>query len=102
GDRLPRDLHPFPTRRSSDLVVVEAARDLARQSVRYAEVTFSPGTHAWLGVRQDVWLSGLARGRERARREHGVELAWVFDVVRGVDRKSTRLYSSHLVISDAV
>ncbi len=66
-----------------ELVVAELGATLARQRVRYAEVTFSPSTHGLsLGIAEDVFLSGLARGRERARVEHGVELSWIFDIVR--------------------
>jgi adenosine deaminase len=51
--------------------------------VRYAEVTFSPSTHELvLGVPHATYFAGISAGRERARREFGVELAWVFDIVR--------------------
>ena len=76
-------------RRSRDYeqVVVEVAEDLARQGVRYAEVTCSPSTPVlFLGMREEDYFDGLARGRARALVEHGVELAWVFDIVaRSVD-----------------
>jgi aminodeoxyfutalosine deaminase len=55
---------------------------LAAQRVVYAEVTFTPMTHVARGVDPTSMLAGLAEGRERARREHGVTLAWVFDIVR--------------------
>lgn len=63
-------------------IAVDLARKLAAENVRYAEVTFTPMTHVARGVAPEVVLAGLAEGRERARREHGVELAWVFDIVR--------------------
>ena len=71
-------------RRSEDfeLIVVGLAAELARQNARYAEVTFSPSTFARRGVPYEVYFPGLARGRERARVEHGVEINWVFDIVR--------------------
>lgn len=58
------------------------AAELARQQVRYAEVTFTPMTHLARGVSADVILAGLSEGRAAARDQHGVELQWVFDVVR--------------------
>ena len=64
--------------------VVGVAEVLAKQSVRYAEMTFTPMTHVARGTAADAMLSGLAQGRIRAREEQGVELAWVFDVVRSL------------------
>src|SRR5438034_8708336 len=85
-----RDLHSFPTRRSSDLYV---GRDLQF-------VTDIPAGHVFRGEQQDLeeMLGNLmdnackwARRRvvARSRRDDG-------------DRKSTRLNSSHTVISYAV
>ena len=73
------------TRADYELITVELAAELARQNCRYAEVTFSASTHSALGVPQDDWWGGLTDGRRRAREEHGVELRWVFDIVRNVE-----------------
>lgn len=75
-------------RRAEDyeLVAYEFGAEMARQNVRYAEVTFSPSTHHHLGVPHDAYFGGLTRGRERAREEFGVEIAWVFDIVRDAPR----------------
>jgi hypothetical protein len=55
---------------------------MARQNVRYAEVTFTPSTHYLrLGVSHDTYFGGLTRGRQRARTDFGVEINWVFDIV---------------------
>src|SRR5215212_10768154 len=54
-----------------ELIAYEFGAEMARQNVRYAEVTFSPSTHAWLGVPQEVWFEGLTRGRKRAAVEFG-------------------------------
>ncbi len=66
-----------------ELVVYEFGAEMARQNVRYAEVTFSPSTHQWLGVPHATYFRGLTQGRERARADFGVEINWVFDIVRG-------------------
>lgn len=66
------------------LIAYEFGADMARQHIRYAEVTFSPSTHHVLGIPHEVYFQGLTRGRERARAEFGVEIAWVFDIVRNV------------------
>ncbi len=68
--------------------VVGVAANLAEQNVRYAEMTFTPMTHVSRGINADAMLAGLAEGRERARREHGVELAWVFDIVRSLPEQA--------------
>ncbi len=66
-----------------ELIVYEFGADMARQNIRYAEVTFSPSTHLWInGVDQDVWFTGLTEGRRRARESFGSEINWVFDLVR--------------------
>jgi aminodeoxyfutalosine deaminase len=69
-------------------IVVALAADLAAQRVVYAEVTFTPMTHVVRGVDPDVMLAGLAEGRARARAEYGVELAWVFDIVRSLHHQA--------------
>jgi len=70
------------TREDYELIAYEFGAEMARQNVRYAEATFTPGTHHALGVPFDVFFSGLTRGRERARADFGVEIAWIFDIVR--------------------
>jgi aminodeoxyfutalosine deaminase len=65
-----------------ELAAYDLGADLARQGVRYAEVTFSVSIHHIYGVPQDAYFDGLARGRERARADFGVELAWIFNIVR--------------------
>lgn len=65
-----------------ELIAYEFGAEMARQNVRYAEATFTPGTHHQLGVPFDVYFTGLTTGRERARRDFGVEIAWIFDIVR--------------------
>ena len=69
-----------------ELIVYEFGADMARQNIRYAEVTFSPSTHLWInGVDQDVWFTGLSEGRRRVKETFGGEINWVFDVVRNDD-----------------
>jgi aminodeoxyfutalosine deaminase len=64
------------------LVVGELGDRLARDNVRYAEVTFTPSTHLRNGVRPEVFLDGLARGRDLVARSTGITLAWIFDIAR--------------------
>jgi aminodeoxyfutalosine deaminase len=69
-----------------ELIAYEFGANMARQNVRYAEVTFSPSTHYYaLGVSHNAYFAGLTRGRQRARADFGVEMRWVFDIVRNVE-----------------
>ncbi len=76
--------------RTSDdftLITVELARELARQHVRYAEVTVTPFTHTHVldkGLSIDDILAGLDVGRTIAQDEHNVHFRWVFDIPRNI------------------
>lgn len=68
-----------------ELIAYEFGASMAQQNVRYAEVTFSPSTHHFsLGVPFDTYFTGLTRGRLRAQMAFGVEMRWVFDIVRNI------------------
>jgi aminodeoxyfutalosine deaminase len=85
-------------------IAYEHGADMARQHIRYAEVTFSPSTHWLLGIPHDVYFAGLTRGRERAQAELGVEIAWVFDIVRNISdptrTQSAADYTTSVAIED--
>ncbi|MEE9386722.1 MAG: adenosine deaminase [Nannocystaceae bacterium] len=63
-------------------VVEDVAQALARQGVRYAEMTFTPMSHIARGVAEATLFAGLAEGRVRALEGHDVQISWVFDIVR--------------------
>lgn len=63
-----------------EALVVGLAADLAGQQVRYAEVTATPDSHLLVGIPAEGVAEALASGRRRALAEHGVELAWVYDI----------------------
>jgi adenosine deaminase len=68
-----------------ELIAYEFGANMARQNVRYAEVTFSPSTHHFsLGIPFDSFFTGLTRGRLRAQKEFDIEIRWVFDIVRDI------------------
>jgi adenosine deaminase len=73
-----------------ELIVYEFGEEMKRQGVRYAEVTFSASTHHARGIAHDVYFGGLNRGRERARQDFGVEMRWIFDIVRDIAGESER------------
>jgi adenosine deaminase len=65
------------------LIAHEFGADMARQNIRYAEVTFTPHTNVVnTGLPFDDILAGLNTGRERASAEFGVEFRWVLDINR--------------------
>lgn len=72
-----------------ELIVYEFGAEMARQNVRYAEVTFSPSTHVWLGRPWEMVFRGITRGRVRAEADFGVRIRWIFDIVRSVSDAST-------------
>lgn len=80
-----------------ELIAYEFGAEMARQNVRYAEVTFSPSTHEALGVPHGTYFVGLTSGRERARADFGVEISWVFDVVRNVGEEARNRRADYTV-----
>lgn len=74
-----------------ELIAYEFGKEMKRQNVRYAEVTFSADLHhSLLGIGHDVYFSGLKRGRERAWLDFGVEMVWIFDIIRDVANEVER------------
>jgi aminodeoxyfutalosine deaminase len=52
------------------LIVADFAAEMARQHIRYAEVTFTPMTHVNRGVPWEALRDGLDAGRAAARSDH--------------------------------
>ena len=61
-------------------LTIGQARDLAAGNVRYAETTVTADSHLSVGIAPDELAEALMRGRSDARRLHGVELAFVYDI----------------------
>src|SRR5713101_2463414 len=59
-------------------VILEHAETMQAQLIDYSEISINPSLHE--GVE---WTAGMASGRDRARRA-GVEIAWLFELVRGL------------------
>lgn len=69
------------------LIVTDLGDELARQAVRYAEVTFTPFTHTHLlkkGLGISDLLAGLDEGRQRVLARHSIQIVWIFDIPRNV------------------
>jgi aminodeoxyfutalosine deaminase len=76
-----------------------AADDLARQHVRYVEMTVTPYSHvAGAGIAYGDVLEGLAEGRRRAR-ARGVEFAWVYDIPGEMGLEAAA-YTAHVAVED--
>ena len=85
-----------------ELIAYEFGAEMARQHTRYAEVTFTPSTHQLLGVPLETYFDGLRRGRARARADFGVELRWVFDLVRNLADPARRGAAADYTTSVAI
>ncbi|MEU7848144.1 adenosine deaminase [Micromonospora parva] len=58
----------------------EVARELARQQVRYAELTITPFSHVRRGIAAPAFCEAIEDARKRARADFGIELQWCFDI----------------------
>src|SRR5580704_13032837 len=71
-------------------LVTGAARDLAGQNVRYAELTVTPYTFTSFGMpaRELTWALDIAAGV--AGREHGVRIGYIFDIASELGADAAR------------
>jgi aminodeoxyfutalosine deaminase len=58
----------------------EVARELARQQVRYAELTVTPYSHVRRGIAAPDFCAAIEDARASAAADFGVELRWCFDI----------------------
>ncbi len=56
------------------------AAELARQNVRYAELTCTPATSVRAGVPIEGYVEAIEDARIAAEREFGLVLRWIFDI----------------------
>jgi adenosine deaminase len=64
---------------------------MARQNIRYAEVTWTPQLYGHLRLPLDVILEALNAGRAGAREQWGVEMRWIPDLVRSFPRPAPKV-----------
>lgn len=62
------------------LLTHEVARELARQQVRYAELTVTPYSHVRRGIPAPALCEAIEDARKRAETDFGIELRWCFDI----------------------
>jgi aminodeoxyfutalosine deaminase len=58
----------------------EVARELARQQVRYAELTVTPYSHVHRGIPAPAFCEAIEDARLRAEADFGIALRWCFDI----------------------
>jgi aminodeoxyfutalosine deaminase len=58
----------------------EVARELARQQVRYAELTVTPYSSVKRGIPAPAFCAAIEDARRAAAAEFGIELRWCFDI----------------------
>ncbi|MCL7426657.1 adenosine deaminase [Streptomyces sp. YS415] len=62
------------------LLTYEVARDLARQQVRYAELTITPFSSVRRGIDERGFMDAIEDARKAAEAEFGTVLRWCFDI----------------------
>lgn len=62
------------------LLTYEVARDLARQQVRYAELTITPFSSTRRGIEERSFMAAIEDARKAAEAEFGTVLRWCFDI----------------------
>jgi aminodeoxyfutalosine deaminase len=62
------------------LLTYEVARDLARQNVRYAELTITPYSSTRRGIDAKAFMDAIEDARTAAETEFGTVLRWCFDI----------------------
>ncbi|MCF6523250.1 adenosine deaminase [Streptomyces sp. JJ36] len=62
------------------LLTYEVAREMARQNVRYAELTVTPFSSTRRGIPDAAFVEAIEDARRGAEKEFGVMLRWIFDI----------------------
>ena len=70
----------FRTPEDVRLLTFEVARDMARQNIRYAELTVTPFSSTRRGIPEQAFMEAIEDARKAAEAELGVVLRWCFDI----------------------
>nr|WP_155057796.1 adenosine deaminase [Streptomyces blattellae] len=62
------------------LLTYEVARDMARQQVRYAELTITPYSSVRRGIDEGAFMDAIEDARKAAEADFGTVLRWCFDI----------------------
>jgi adenosine deaminase len=69
--------------------------DAAQQNIPYREVFVGCAAYIERGIEWETVVEGIAAGRERARKEHGVELRFIPCVLRSIDPETGVSVAEH-------
>jgi aminodeoxyfutalosine deaminase len=76
-------------------LVLGAARDLAGQNARYAELTVTPYTFTSAGMPAAALTEALDAAARSAARDHGITMAYIFDVAGEYGEPAARATLEH-------
>lgn len=76
--------------------------ELGRQGVRYAEVMFSASHLERAGMRYEAYAAALRSARARALAELGLDVRWIFDIMRSLPEASERRYWADYTLEVAI
>ena len=62
------------------LLTYEIGEEMARQNIRYAELTCTPYTNVAAGVRIEAFVEAIEDARVAVERDHGLVLRWIYDI----------------------
>lgn len=62
------------------MLTYEVARELARQQVRYAELTLTPYSSVKRGIAAEAYCAAIEDARRAAAADFGIDLRWCFDI----------------------
>ncbi|MEW2248800.1 adenosine deaminase [Streptomyces sp. NPDC006975] len=83
------------------LLTYEVARDLARQQVRYAELTITPYSSVRRGIDERAFMAAIEDARKAAEAEFGTVLRWCFDIPGEAGLEAAEV-TARLATDDAV
>ena len=72
-------------------VVYDLGTVLAKQNVRYAEVSVNPALYSSLDLSYDDFLAAINDGRDRAKRAWAIDRAWIVAIPREEPRRADEL-----------
>jgi aminodeoxyfutalosine deaminase len=75
---------------------------MVRQKILYAEISFSPSNLSRYSAPYDVYMEGLLRGRERAKRELGVQINFIYDIARSIEDPVFRMEAADYTLELAI
>ena len=62
------------------LLTYEIGEEMARQHIRYAELTCTPYTNVAAGVPIEAFVEAIEDARVAVERDHGLVLRWIYDI----------------------